>query len=269
MTKQRAKRISFASMLNRREVLAFIGGTAAVTLVGCLRGQSTSAKSAGTSTPTSAQTSTQTTSTQTTSAAPPICVVKPQQTEGPYFVDEKLNRSDIRSDPSDGSVKQGVPLRLVFHVSQVGGSSCTPLADATVDLWHCDALGSYSDVADRDFNTTGKKFLRGYQVTDTNGTAEFVTIYPGWYPGRTTHIHFKIRTNSASQPSYEFTSQLYFDDALTDQIYAQAPYSTKGQRPSKNDRDGIFQDGGDQLTLQLTKETQGYVSIFNIGLETT
>jgi protocatechuate 3,4-dioxygenase beta subunit len=76
-------------------------------------------------------------------------MVKPQQTEGPYFVDEKLNRSDIRSDPTDGSVKQGVPLRLVFHVSQVDGSSCKPLTGATVDVWHCNALGVYSDVTDR------------------------------------------------------------------------------------------------------------------------
>lgn len=248
-------------MLNRREVLGFIGGTVAVSLVGCLRGQSTSAKPTGTSTQT----------------ATPACVVKPQQTEGPYFVDEKLNRSDIRSDPTDGSIKQGVPLRLVFQVSQVEGSragnvpsdSCTPLAGAIVDIWHCDAEGVYSDVADRNSSTVGKKFLRGYQVTDVNGTAEFVTIYPGWYPGRTVHIHFKIRTNSAAQNSNEFTSQLYFDDALTDRIYAQTPYAAKGQRTSTNDRDGIFQEGGEELMLQLTPEANGYVGTFNIGLQTT
>jgi protocatechuate 3,4-dioxygenase beta subunit len=195
--------------------------------------------------------------------------VRPQQTEGPYFVDEKLNRSDIRSDPSDGSVKQGVPLRLVFHVSQIDGSSCTPLTGAAVDIWHCDALGVYSDVTDPSFSTVGKKFLRGYQVTDANGTVEFVTIYPGWYPGRTVHIHFKIRTDSASQRGYEFTSQLYFDDSLTDQIHTQPPYAAKGQRTQKNDRDGIFRGGGEQLKLQLTKEAQGYAGTFDIGLQIT
>jgi protocatechuate 3,4-dioxygenase beta subunit len=202
-------------------------------------------------------------------ATTPTCVVKPQQTEGPYFVDEKLNRSDIRSDPSDGSVKQGIPLRLVFHVSQIDGSSCIPLTGATVDLWHCDALGVYSDVTDPSFSTVGKKFLRGYQVTDTNGTVQFVTIYPGWYPGRTVHIHFKIRSDSTSQRSYEFTSQLYFDDFLTEQIHAQPPYAAKGQRTQKNERDGIFRGGGEQLMLQLTKDVQGYVGTFDIGLQIT
>jgi protocatechuate 3,4-dioxygenase beta subunit len=256
MKKRPVKRISVASVLTRREVLGFIGGTTAVSLVGCLRGQSTSVV------PTNSLTQT-----PTSTVVTPSCVVRPEQTEGPYFVDEKLNRSDIRFDPSDGSVKQGVPLQLVFQVSQVNDRSCTPLSNAIVDVWHCDAEGIYSDVSDRSFNTVGKKFLRGYQVTKANGTAEFVTIYPGWYPGRAVHIHFKIRTDSASQSAYEFTSQLYFNDALTDQVHSQAPYAAKGQRTQKNDQDGIFRDGGEQLMLQITKATEGYVGRFNIGLE--
>lgn len=249
------KRISIASTFKRRKVLGFIGGTVAVSLVGCLRGKSASVE----------LTSTSQTPSKTTTATP-SCIVKPQQTEGPYFVDEKLNRSDIRSDSSDGSVKQGVPLRLVFLVSRVGSRSCTPLTGATVDIWHCDALGVYSDVTDPGFSTIGKKFLRGYQVTDTNGAVEFVTIYPGWYQGRTVHIHFKIRTNSASGRGYEFTSQLYFDDFLTDQVHAQPPYAVKGQRTLKNNQDGIFREEGEQLMIQLTK-AEGYVGTFNIGLE--
>ncbi|HEY9613071.1 intradiol ring-cleavage dioxygenase [Allocoleopsis sp.] len=260
MKKDHAKTNPVASRLNRREVLAFLGGTAAVSILGCLRGQSASVEPVGTLTQTP---------TRTVLAATPSCVVRPQQTEGPYFVDEKLNRSDIRFDPSDGSVKQGVPLRLVFHVSQINGSSCTPLAAASVDLWHCDALGVYSDVRDPSFSTVGKKFLRGYQVTNANGMVEFVTIYPGWYPGRTVHIHFKIRTELASQRSYEFTSQLYFDDSLTDQIHAQPPYAVKGQRTQRNEQDGIFREGGEQLMLQLTKDTQGYVGTFDLGLQLT
>jgi protocatechuate 3,4-dioxygenase beta subunit len=178
-----------------------------------------------------------------------------------------LNRSDIRSDPSDGSVKEGVPLRLVFNVSQIDGSSCTPLAGAFVDVWQCDALGVYSDVEDPGFDTTGEKFLRGYQVTDINGTAEFMTIYPGWYQGRTVHIHFKIRTDPVSQQGYEFTSQLYFDDSVTDQVHAREPYAAKGQRTLKNDGDGIFRNGGSQLILQLAEEGEGYVATFDIGLQ--
>lgn len=260
MKKDRAKRIPVISMMKRRQVLGFLGGTAAVSLVGWWRGESISAKPISPSTQTP---------TPIAIAQTPTCVVKPQQTEGPYFVDEKLNRSDIRSDPSDGSVKPGVPLRLVFRVSGIDGRSCTPLRGATVDIWHCDAMGVYSDVRDFNGDTQGQKFLRGNQVTDANGTVEFVTIYPGWYPGRTVHIHFKIRTDSASGRGSEFTSQLYFDDALTDRVHAQPPYAAKGQRTQRNDGDGIFQDGGDQLMLQLTQDAQGYVGTFDIGLQMT
>src|ERR687886_2979866 len=179
MKKNRAKTIPLASMLNRREVIGFLGGTAAVSIVGCLRGQSASVEPMGTLTQAP---------TRTALATAPSCVVRPQQTEGPYFVDEKLNRSDIRTDPSNGLVKEGVPLDLAFNVSKVSDTSCAPLAGALVHVWHCDALGVYSDVRDPGFDTRGQKFLRGYQVTDENGTARFTVIYPGWYQGRTVHI---------------------------------------------------------------------------------
>jgi protocatechuate 3,4-dioxygenase beta subunit len=154
--------------------------------------------------------------------------VRPALTEGPYFVDEMINRSDIRSDPSDGSIKEGTPLNLTLYVSQINGSGCTPLAGAQVDVWHCDAAGVYSDASDPGFNTKGQKFLRGYQVTDANGMAKFTTIYPGWYQGRAVHIHFKIRTDPSSASGYEFTSQWFFDETLTDQVHAQQPYAAKG-----------------------------------------
>jgi protocatechuate 3,4-dioxygenase beta subunit len=239
------------SMVTRREVLSFLSTTTIVSLFGCLRGQSASVQRR--------QSSTQI-------AAIPSCIIKPQQTEGPYFVDEKLNRSDLRSDPTDNSVKQGVPLRLMFQVSQVSNNTCTPLQNAIVDVWHCDAEGIYSDVNDRSFSTVGRKFLRGYQVTNANGQAEFVTIYPGWYPGRTAHIHFKIRTAFTAQQSSEFTSQLYFDDAITDRVYTQAPYTARGKRTQRNDQDGIFQDGGNQLLLQLSRAAEGYVGRFDIAI---
>ena len=197
----------------------------------------------------------------------PDCIVRPEQTEGPYFVDERLNRSDIRIDPSDGSIKNGVPLRLTLMVSRINRSACTPLSGAMVDIWHCDALGIYSDVRDPGFNTRGKKFLRGYQVTDATGIVQFTTIYPGWYQGRTVHIHFKIRTTAASERIYDFTSQLYFDESITDQVHAQEPYASMGQRTVKNNRDGIFRDGGNQLMLPLMKDGQGYAATFRIGLQ--
>jgi protocatechuate 3,4-dioxygenase beta subunit len=186
-------------------------------------------------------------------------------------VDEQLKRSDIRSEPSDGSVKEGVPLRLEFHLSQMNGSTCTPLRGALIDVWQCDALGMYSGVQDfnRLFDTRGKKFLRGYQMVDASGRAQFITIYPGWYPGRTVHIHFKIRRDPAAQRGLEFTSQLYFDDAITDHVHAQAPYVTKGQRSMRNNQDYIFRSGGSQLMLRLTTDAEGYTGTFDLGLQIT
>lgn len=199
----------------------------------------------------------------------PSCVIRPQQTEGPFFVEEKLNRSDIRSDPSDGSFKQGVPLRLAFQVSRVEGSACAPLSGAIVDIWQCDALGAYSDVRDMSRDTRGNKFLRGYQMTNARGIAEFLTIYPGWYQGRAVHIHFKIRTEAASRRAYEFTSQLYFDETITDQVHKQTPYNSKGRRTTTNSTDSLFRRGGRELTLPLIGDVQGYTTKFDIGLQIT
>jgi protocatechuate 3,4-dioxygenase beta subunit len=197
-------------------------------------------------------------------ALPSVCIVTPEETEGPYFVDELLYRSDIRTDPSDGAISDGVPLHLTFNIAGISGTACTPLAGATVNIWHCDALGVYSD--ERANNTVGKKFLRGTQITDTNGVAQFTTIYPGWYQGRAVHIHFKVRTDPSATTGKAFTSQLYFDDALTDQVYTQAPYASRGARDTRNNRDSIYATGGDQLLLALTKDGDGYTTAFNVGM---
>ncbi|CAN5566873.1 intradiol ring-cleavage dioxygenase [soil metagenome] len=197
----------------------------------------------------------------------PACIVRPQQIEGPYFVDERLLRQDIRKDLSDNSIKEGVELQLVFNVSQITGNDCKPLPDALVDLWQCDAEGIYAGVEDRSFDTRGKKFLRGYQVTDSNGSARFVTIFPGWYRGRATHIHFKIRTAEKSQNKYEFTSQIYFNDSLNRQIYSQAPYASQESGYMENEKDSIYRNGGEQLKLPLTKNKNGYQGNFDIGLQ--
>ena len=198
--------------------------------------------------------------------AAPTCVVRPQQTEGPYFVDARLHRSDIRAEPSGGPMSEGVPVRVGFQVSRIAGGACTPLPGAVIDLWQCDAQGRYSDVRDHLADTRGLKFLRGFQVTDADGAARFVTIYPGWYPGRTVHIHFKIRA-AAAGAGREFTSQLYFDDALTDRVHAQGPYASKGQRRQRNDEDGLFRNGGRQLMLPLVQDGAGYAGTFDIGLQ--
>jgi protocatechuate 3,4-dioxygenase beta subunit len=199
----------------------------------------------------------------------PACIVRPAQTEGPYFVDEKLERSDIRSDPRNGAVSEGALLRLAFRVSRLDGASCAPLRGALVDVWQCDALGVYSDVKDTEgrFDTRGQKFLRGHQVTNAEGVAEFRTVYPGWYEGRTVHIHFKIRTDPAAQRGTEFTSQIYFDDAVTDGVMALAPYASKGKRSSRNEDDGIFRRGGRDLMLEVVREGAAYSGTFDIGLQ--
>ncbi len=145
----------------------------------------------------------------------------PQQTEGPYFVDGIPNRSDIRSDTSKGSVEQGIPLRIVIHVYDVHNGSCVPLRGAKVDIWHANSQGVYSGV--KDMGTTEENFLRGYQVTDNNGTVHFTTIYPGWYEGRAIHIHYKVRTFNGSEKTLEWTAQFNSTIPSMEQVHEQSP----------------------------------------------
>jgi len=204
------------------------------------------------------------------------CVASPSMTEGPYFVDELLKRSDIRIDPTDGTMRPGIPLTLAITLFSVNGNVCAPLKGAQIDIWHCDASGVYSDEAAN--NTVGKKFLRGYQLTDDTGLASFTTIYPGWYMGRTVHIHVKVRTFSADgTQSYAFNSQLFFDDTLSDMIFAQPPYSAHGKRDTTNATDMVFNgtdqgtadphDMGEKMLLTLTKDGQGYATQVYVGVD--
>jgi len=198
--------------------------------------------------------------------ATPACIVTPAETEGPYFVDERLHRSDLTVDPSDGSVRPGTPLALTLTVAKAG-SPCMALAGAQVDVWHCDAVGVYSDVPAE--NSSGRRFLRGYQVTDSAGTATFSTIYPGWYRGRAVHIHFKIRTFSGSTKTFEFTSQVFFDDAISDEVYAQSPYNTRGSRDTRNANDMVYTTGGNsgsKLLANVSRTATGYRAGFAVGL---
>ena len=257
--------IQVGRILSRREVLLLFGaaGTATV-LAGCAPAVGSGSTPAGSPAATAAVGA----SSALTTA--PSCIVRPAETEGPYFVDDKILRSDIRSDPADGSVRPGVPIALTFAVSQIAGGVCSAFEDVLVDVWHCDALGVYSGVSDPGFQTTGRQFLRGYQVTDAAGRATFTTVYPGWYQGRTVHIHFKIRSDAGASKGLEFTSQLFFDDTVTDQVHTLQPYAQKGQRTLRNDGDGIYATGGDQLLLALTGDpTSGYSTTFEVGLQLT
>lgn len=246
-------------VLTRREVMKILGGAGAVMLTGTgfLKLGMDQIQAVGTPTPSPSPTTI------------PACVVRPAKTEGPYFVDEMLNRSDIRVEPSDGSIVEGALLHLVFRVQNLARNTCSPLEGAQVDVWHCDARGYYSDEQDPGFDTTGQKWLRGYQITDAQGVAEFTTIYPGWYSGRTVHIHFKIRLDPASEEGYEFTSQLFFPEALSDIVQAEPPYATKGYRDTLNADDNIYQDNGNLLLLDVVETDEGYEAIFDIALDLT
>jgi protocatechuate 3,4-dioxygenase beta subunit len=246
--------------LSRRDLLGFAAkGAASVVvsqsvLLACAAG---AAGATDTSTSTSAPTGTTTTGAS--------CVLTAALTEGPFFVDEKLNRSDLRTDPLSGVVSAGIPLSLTFNVSRVASSACTPLTSAYLDVWHCDSTGTYSDVSG-----SSRQFLRGYQVTDANGVAAFTTIYPGWYSGRAVHIHFKLRLYAGSSKTYEFTSQFFFDDTLTDSVYTQSPYSSRGSRNTRNASDGIYNSLSTNdkagLTLQTSKTADGYAGVINLGV---
>jgi uncharacterized protein (TIGR03437 family) len=222
--------------LDRRRAIALLGGAGVTAILGVKAAQAAS------------------------------CLATPAQTEGPYFVEENLNRSDIRVDPTNGSVSAGIPLTLKFTVSQVTNTACGALAGARVEVWHCDAGGVYSDESAN--NSGGRKFLRGYQIADENGVVNFTTVYPGWYRGRAVHIHFKVRTYSGTTKLDEFTSQVFFDDSLTDQVHAQAPYNTRGQRDTRNATDSIFRGttNSDRLLLTVTKTDQGYAASADLGV---
>lgn len=252
-------------ILTRRDALKLLALGSTAFLVSCAAPEVTS-----TLMPTTVSTSAASTQIPSATGVALDCVVRPELTIGPYFVDDQLNRSDIRSEPSDNSVREGVPLTLNINVASVGDNSCAPIEGAQVDIWHCDANGQYSGVSDGGFDTQGQTFLRGYQLTNANGGVQFLTIYPGWYSGRTVHIHFTIRTKAADGQDYQFTSQFFFDDTLTDQVYAFEPYASKGQRNTLNTNDNIFLGGGDQLLLNLQGDTtNGYTGAMTIGLDLT
>jgi protocatechuate 3,4-dioxygenase beta subunit len=254
-------------ILGRREILGLFGGAGAALLVACSSDGSSDGGSSGSGGAVATQPATEATA-ATGSGTPaaaspqvPSCVVVPELAEGPYFVDENLDRSDIRSDPTNGTIKPGNQFNLTFNVAKVTAGACTVYPNAKVDIWHCDAQGAYSDVSDAMVGSTrGQKFLRGHQMTDANGKASFTTIYPGWYPGRAVHIHFKIRVDNE-----EFTSQLFFDETLSDQIFTQAAYQKSGNR-TRNSNDSIYRQAGDVLLLQLTRNGDVYNGSFNIGL---
>jgi len=180
------------------------------------------------------------------------CVLAPEQTEGPYYVPGDKLRRNVTED------KPGVPLTLELSVVDV--SSCRAVKGAAVDIWHCDAGGVYSETSVQ--GTENRTFLRGIQRTDRKGVATFETIYPGWYPGRTVHVHVKVAVGG----NVVHTGQLYFPDKLTDVVYKRAPYNKRPGRTTRNPADSIFRNGGSRSLLRLTRRGKGYVATIAMGV---
>ena len=185
----------------------------------------------------------------------PACWVTPQETEGPFYFDPNLVRRDI----TEG--KTGLPLHLTFTVVD---EDCAPIPNVLVDIWHCDKDGVYSGYSQPGGDTTGQTFLRGIQVTDATGIARFDTVYPGWYQGRATHIHFKART---TQTTY-VTSQFAFPESVNSAVYATALYSGRGANPTSNSGDMVFQNAALQYLLLDAAEdgNGGYNGAFTMGI---
>lgn len=191
------------------------------------------------------------------------CVLTPAKMEGPFFVDELLERSDVRAD-ADGSDRQpGVPLELTIEVVHQD-NGCAPVVGATVDVWQANAHGEYSDVSPA---TRGHQWLRGYQVSDGDGMVAFRTIYPGWYPGRTIHVHFKVRTFEDEAVTYEFTSQLFFDQGRNDAVQRSPGYDgVTDAGYTGNAEDGIYA-GDTAVLVPLTGSlARGFGGVATVGL---
>jgi protocatechuate 3,4-dioxygenase beta subunit len=248
--------------LNRRQALG-LGAVSLGTLLASCGGDDEATTSADVAT---ADGTTTTVQPQTTTGSDLFgdessCTLTPQETEGPYYFDADSIRSDIRED------REGVPLRLAIRVREA--DECAPLQNAVVDIWHCDATGIYSGFEAASTGGPGgggsgptdeETYLRGAQVTNSDGIVEFTTIYPGWYRGRTIHIHAKVHIDRQTV----LTTQLYFDEEVTASVYEREPYASDSGRDTFNDNDNIFDE---QLLLKLSEDGDGYLGVisFDVG----
>lgn len=189
------------------------------------------------------------------------CVLAPEVTEGPYWVDVREKRSNVVAGQS------GVPLNLDLYVYR-SDDSCEPEEGAVVDIWHCNASGLYSDEAAN--GTSGQTWLRGYQETDSTGKVSFTTIYPGWYSGRTVHIHVRVRTFSGSSTTYNFTTQIFFTEEDSAAVFATTPYNAHSGRDTTNEEDSIYQQevraGNVMMPTLSGSASSGYSGTVGIGL---
>ncbi|HKP18788.1 MAG TPA: intradiol ring-cleavage dioxygenase [Gaiellaceae bacterium] len=181
------------------------------------------------------------------------CVLAPELTEGPYYIaGEKLRRNITEGRPGAA---------LTLRLAVVNASTCKPIPGATVDIWHADAGGVYSGFGAGSGNRT---FMRGIQRTDANGIATFQTVYPGWYQGRTVHIHVKVHVSG----NVVHTGQIFFADSVTDSVYRRAPYTRRPNRTTRNTDDSIFVNGGQRSLIRIRKQRAGYLGTLTMGVHT-
>jgi len=253
--------------LSRREVIALAGISGTALIIGCGGG--------GSSTTTSATAATASSTTGTTGTATGGCTVSPEGEIGPYFADDSASgflRSNVLANIDGTNAQTGVPLTLNIHIYDAE-NSCKAMAGVQVDIWHCNAYGVYSDEAVE--STSSETFLRGYQITDANGLVTFKTIFPGWYSGRTAHIHVRVRSKyseASSTSDGTNTTQLFFPQAVIDQLYANvAPYSTHGKEDTTNTADHVYTgETHAEMLLTLTGDyLSGYSTTASIYLPIT
>jgi protocatechuate 3,4-dioxygenase beta subunit len=237
--------------VDRRTALGALG---ALVLVGCAGG--------GGSESSSTSTTSRTTGGSTAGESPDLvaCVLVPEETEGPFGLDLSDDSEFFRRDITEG--RAGVPLALTLTMVTAAGQ-CAPVADARVDVWQCDAEGQYSGYEQPDADTVGERFLRGIQRTDANGVVSFATIYPGWYEGRATHIHYQVFLGDGLVA----TSQLAFPDDVSTRVYESEHYRARGDSPTPTDADGVFRDGTEGEMLALTGDVaSGYAGNLVVGI---
>jgi protocatechuate 3,4-dioxygenase beta subunit len=186
-----------------------------------------------------------------------VCVITPEAAQGPFYFDPALVRTDI----AEG--RPGLPTTLRL---QVVDAQCRPLHNARVDIWHCDAIGIYSGYPNQTggADATGETFMRGTQFTDESGIVAFATVYPGWYRGRTTHIHFKVFLDETTL----LTGQLFFPDEVSEAVYATAaPYNERPGRDTFNDNDSLARRAGERSVASVAEASEGYLAQLIIGVE--
>jgi protocatechuate 3,4-dioxygenase beta subunit len=259
--------------VNRRRALELLGVLGAVA-AGCGGSQDTgTGGAAGSGTTTGPSGSTSSTSTSSTTSASGSCDEIPDETSGPYpdtkdMIDSATyDRSDITED------RTGTPLTLTLTVEDAS-NSCAPIAGAKVMIWHCDKDGIYSEYSNStNAGSTSTTYLRGWQVTDANGTVTFKTIYPGWYTPRATHIHIEIYSGSTVKK----VTQIGFPDDVNQTVYAQTSLYTKGQNSTTDDSDQVYgngtqngTDGGGhefQIATVTGDTTSGYTASIPVAIK--